>query len=228
MRPSVEELAGDVRALGACPTVERFAEESLLLLWAVIPCDGIGFNSIDELRRKVDLFRSTDPEDETESDDEFWSYADELPICKGLPSGRAGVVRTQDVISSRELRSSRIYAEVLHPQGVEYEMKLSFAGPAGRSRAMIFDRSDRPFSDRERDVVLLLAPHLSEVYGRLRRRRTLTERESQVLDLVASGLTNREVASMLDVSPGTVRAHLEHVYAKLNVGTRTAAVAATR
>jgi DNA-binding CsgD family transcriptional regulator len=228
MRPSVEDLAADVRALGACPTVERFAEESLQLLWAVIPCDGIGFNSIDEVHRNIDLFRSTDPADEAETEEEFWSYADDLPICKALPPGCAGVVRTQDVISARELRSSRIYSDVLRPQGVEYEMKLSFAGPAGRTRAMIFDRGDRPFSDRERDVVLLLAPHLSEVYRGLRRRRTLTERESEVLDLVASGLTNREVASVLDVSPGTVRAHLEHVYAKLNVGTRTAAVAATR
>ena len=39
---------------------------------------------------------------------------------------------------------------------------------------------------------------------------------------------NREVARRLDISPGTVRAHLEHIFSKLNVGTRTAAVAATR
>jgi DNA-binding CsgD family transcriptional regulator len=46
--------------------------------------------------------------------------------------------------------------------------------------------------------------------------------------LVGRGLTNREIAVELDVAPGTVRAHLEHVFAKLSVGTRTAAVAAIR
>ena len=52
----------------------------------------------------------------------------------------------------------------------------------------------------------------------------LTARESQVLAWVARGKTNPEVAEMLWVSPTTVRKHLENVYAKLGVHTRTAAV----
>jgi DNA-binding CsgD family transcriptional regulator len=57
---------------------------------------------------------------------------------------------------------------------------------------------------------------------------TLTPRELEVLTLVAEGLTNREVAGRLDISPGTVRSHLEHAYSKLGVGTRTAAASAVR
>jgi DNA-binding CsgD family transcriptional regulator len=53
----------------------------------------------------------------------------------------------------------------------------------------------------------------------------LTARESQVLSWVARGKTNSEVAEILWVSPTTVRKHLENVYAKLGVHTRTAAVA---
>lgn len=52
----------------------------------------------------------------------------------------------------------------------------------------------------------------------------LTARESQVLSWVARGKTNPEVAEILWVSPTTVRKHLENVYAKLGVHTRTAAV----
>jgi DNA-binding CsgD family transcriptional regulator len=105
-------------------------------------------------------------------------------------------------------------------------MKLSFAARPWISRGYIFERSDGPFSDRERDVALLIAPHLSDAYMRLRRRRALTTRECEVLDFVAAGMTNREVARRLDIAPGTVRAHLEHIYGKLGVGTRTAAIAA--
>jgi DNA-binding CsgD family transcriptional regulator len=53
----------------------------------------------------------------------------------------------------------------------------------------------------------------------------LTPRESQILSWVARGMTNREVAELLWIAPTTVRKHLENVYAKLGVTTRTAAVA---
>ena len=54
---------------------------------------------------------------------------------------------------------------------------------------------------------------------------TLTPRQHEVLLLVAEGLTIAEIAERLTISPGTVRRHLEHVFAKLDVRTRTAAVA---
>jgi DNA-binding CsgD family transcriptional regulator len=55
----------------------------------------------------------------------------------------------------------------------------------------------------------------------------LTEREEEILRWVARGKTNREIASLLFVSPHTVRKHLEHAYAKLGVHSRAAAIAAT-
>lgn len=56
----------------------------------------------------------------------------------------------------------------------------------------------------------------------------LTERESEILDLVAVGKTNAEIAEALWIAPGTVRKHLENVYEKLEVHSRTAAVAKLR
>jgi DNA-binding CsgD family transcriptional regulator len=56
----------------------------------------------------------------------------------------------------------------------------------------------------------------------------LTNREREILALVAEGRTNGEVASALWISPATVRKHLENAYAKLGVTTRTAAVRCAR
>ena len=56
----------------------------------------------------------------------------------------------------------------------------------------------------------------------------LTPREREVVVLVAEGKTNAEIARQLWISPGTVRRHLENVFAKLDVHTRTAAVARLR
>lgn len=51
----------------------------------------------------------------------------------------------------------------------------------------------------------------------------LTMREREVLRLLAQGLTNREIASSLIVSVGTVKVHVEHIIAKLGVSDRTQA-----
>jgi ATP/maltotriose-dependent transcriptional regulator MalT len=53
----------------------------------------------------------------------------------------------------------------------------------------------------------------------------LTERECEVLRLVAAGMTNREIAATLHLSPHTVGRHLQNVFAKLGVTTRAAATA---
>ncbi len=57
------------------------------------------------------------------------------------------------------------------------------------------------------------------------RRLGLTRRETEVLGLVASGKANQEIADLLYISPLTVRKHLEHIYEKLGVESRTGAVA---
>ena len=53
----------------------------------------------------------------------------------------------------------------------------------------------------------------------------LTQREEEILVLVASGATNRDVAQRLVISDKTVSRHLANIFAKLGVGTRTAAAA---
>jgi DNA-binding NarL/FixJ family response regulator len=51
----------------------------------------------------------------------------------------------------------------------------------------------------------------------------LTPREVEVLKLLARGLSNKEIAALLTISPKTVGNHAEHIYAKINASTRAAA-----
>jgi DNA-binding NarL/FixJ family response regulator len=61
--------------------------------------------------------------------------------------------------------------------------------------------------------------------GDATQRDRLTARECDVLRLVAAGKTNREIASVLDISEHTVARHLQNIFAKIGVTSRTAAAA---
>jgi DNA-binding NarL/FixJ family response regulator len=77
-------------------------------------------------------------------------------------------------------------------------------------------------------VLTLLRPHLHQAYLDAERRRRpipdLTPRHWQLLNLVAAGYTNAQIARRLGVAEGTIRTHLENIYRRLQVSSRTAAV----
>jgi len=54
--------------------------------------------------------------------------------------------------------------------------------------------------------------------------RPLSQREMEILQLIAKGISNNEAAQMLGLSKATIRTHLEHIYAKLEVTNRVEAV----
>lgn len=81
------------------------------------------------------------------------------------------------------------------------------------ARRMLADLGARP---AEREAAALIRPTLP---------RGLTEREVEVLRLVAAGKTNPEIAALLVLSEKTVGRHLSNIFNKIDVSTRTAAVA---
>lgn len=74
----------------------------------------------------------------------------------------------------------------------------------------------------------VLAPSVTRhLMGQVRRpgAGTLTDREKQVLQLVANGCSNREAAAALFIGEASIKTHLQHVYDKLGVRDRASAVA---
>jgi DNA-binding NarL/FixJ family response regulator len=135
------------------------------------------------------------------------------------------------------------YREVFGEYGMRYEIGMA---PRINDRDQVLiclKRALHDFSDREAqafhplvDLVGAALDYQVQVHAiqaKIRaatfpadpRRLTLTERETQVLALIATGCTNDQAARRLGISPRTVRKHLESVFAKANVPCRTAAVA---
>ncbi|MER6175956.1 response regulator transcription factor [Streptosporangium sp. NPDC001681] len=107
--------------------------------------------------------------------------------------------------------------------------------PAIKQGATGYLLKDTPRADLRRAVraaahgETVLSPSVADVLTRKVRKpeqRTLSRREVEVLGLIARGATNREIAAKLFITEATVKTHLLHIFAKLEVNDRAAAVAA--
>ena len=129
---------------------------------------------------------------------------------------------------------SDLYWEVCRPLDGEYELELWLATPDGIAGGFGFDSFKRDFSERDKLVLDTLQPHLVQLWRNAAARRRgsrslagLTPREREILLWVARGKSNREIAAVLFIASGTVRKHLDNIYAKLGVRNRAQAVSVT-
>ncbi len=182
---------------------------------------GVRPNTYTVEQPSIDFLRNDDAIDET-----AWSW----PLRDHVGLQATSVRALSDSLTRTQRRRNPFHVAVSRPLGVEDEIKLWLPAPGQRVRGFLFVREpSRPdFETRERSILTLLGPHLARVRDRWEQRNRpelLTPREAEVLCLVAAGLTNRQIAKQLVLSTGTIRTHLDNIYAKLNVHTRTAAVA---
>ena len=229
-----------VRVAGSNDTEEPFGRQTLELLARLVPAHSIGYYEWSlEWPYRLDVKVEA-------PDDVVWSSPDvkaaTLEYCSTYPLNivhlrlEPRARKISDFLSARELHRLDYYDYVLRPFGIEHQLRLYLPAPPMRSHAFYFnrDRAHGDFSPHDIDLLNLIRPFL--IAFRERRElpqltaapdaHGLTAREQEVLDWVACGKTNPEIAALLVVSPLTVRTHLEHIYEKLGVHCRTAAVAA--
>src|SRR5437868_12043400 len=146
--------------------------------------------------------------------------------------------RTDDLLSQSDFRRTPLYNDYYRVIRIDHAMAVPIHVDRRLLVSFVFNRSRRGFSERERDALELIRPHLGNLY-RLSTRldhgsapavqpaailKTLTAREREVLQWLGAGKTDRDIAAILAISPRTVHKHLQRIYDKLGVETRTAAV----
>ena len=165
-------------------------------------------------------------------DPRYWEQRHNFLPCSY--SARTGdvttVTRWSDFCSVPELRKMPFYVEYFTPWGrVNHALSVPFAAGPGRTRYLWFARLRRDFSERDRLALQLLRPHLYEVHLDAERRRHriphLSRREVEVLRLASQGYSNADIARILFISPATVAKHMEHIFDRTGVRTRSAAAA---
>ena len=160
----------------------------------------------------------------------FRLYGAEEESVPPVPELMLRAVRESDLLSYREMRKRRLWWEVERHIGAD-SLALWLPSPEeGVLRRLNFTTWDA-IPDRHVQIMQLLAPHFVQLYRRAAERRArdasplVSPRELEILALVRAGKTNKEIARELWLSPHTVRSHLENAFEKLEVSTRTAAVA---
>lgn len=221
----------------APPAPGRLPQAVLAALLALVPGDEVSYNDLDVASRTFhaidehDGTRATSlAEPEQEPDDPFWRHYEDSPFCS-YPTATGDhrtVTMRGDFHSGREWRQTAMHADVCAGDGVTDELLCPLTGVGMRSRRLLFARCGGPgYSERDRLVMTLLRPHLAEALRATARapRAELTRRQMELMHHVAAGRSNAEIAAAIFVSPHTVRKHLENVFERLDVSSRTAAVA---
>ena len=208
-------------------------------LVSLIRCDGVNFFGMDTGQQTFWFDQQVPPDDDDVGADGqvFWENyrgSDFCTYCARSGDLRS-VTKLSDFYSARRWHSTALYSDYFRLWGTERALLMVLpAGSAsglGRTVRLEFCRDERgapDFSERDRALLALLRPHLRQAYFDAERRRSgtpqLTPRQWELLRLLAAGHTNAQIARRLGVSDGTVRIHLQNIYARLQVPSRTAAV----
>jgi DNA-binding CsgD family transcriptional regulator len=228
---------------------EPYPVEVVARLQDLVRCDAVTYQELDPHAKRFFAAVGIGPDGEGDDEELYWTVGP-CPISDyRARTGDLCAVTMSDVIGRRRYHELPIFREYFRPAGIDHMIDLGLPAALRRHRSFILFRrtEEGDFSERDRAVLEMLRPHLYrlEAHAALRRRlsealRTrdvdgessayaeLTPREREIVELVAQGKTNAQIATQLWVAPSTVKKHLEHVYEKLGVGRRTAAATLLR
>jgi len=215
-----------------------FYADVLAGLRELIPCNDISFQLMDVAEQRLRVLFVTDDgvqrEEAVGATNEFlqlfWQQFWQEDGCAGpLSTGDySTLLHHADRWSPRAWAHTPMASAFV---GMKDEVLVPMTPLAGTDRRLLLfrDEGNQLFSEREKAMLALARPHLAELHNRrdreLRNEPNLTPRQWEVLRQVATGASNTQIARTLGLSDATVRKHLENVFLRLDVQSRTEALA---
>jgi DNA-binding CsgD family transcriptional regulator len=231
----VRDALGLIDVAHGAKNSEQFAQPVVEALARLVPGEIVGYNERELTSHRL-LVSAMAPSfaPPHEVTNAITTFCGEYPLSMMRRHSETRALKISDFASSVQLHRLDYYNHALRPLGIEHQIRLWLKAPRGIARFFYISRrrAEGDFAERDRDLLELVRPFLLAFHERFdvhvadeANADGLTDRETEILAWVARGKTNQEIAALLVVSPHTIRKHLEHVFRKLRVHTRTAAVA---
>lgn len=241
-----QAVLGFVREVHAIQRMDDFPRRAMTGISRLIASDIITYNEIDTRRQRAYFVQEPAESINARQTYTFERLAHQHPLISHYARTRESQPRKiSDFLSLTEFRRLDLYQEFFRDLAISYQLAVTIPSSNALVIGIAMNRARQDFSERDRSVLDLVRPHLAQAYRNIAERATLreraeaaeralwsapaavlaslTRRERDILVLVADGKTNLQIAGRLALSPRTVQKHLEHVYDKLGVRTRTAA-----
>lgn len=223
-------IAG-ARALEDIRDSAGFYAAILGLLDGLVHSDITSFNIVDLTAQTSQVPVIDPPEAYFESaEDLLGTYGHQNPLITAV---RPDAIKFSDYMTRRELHRLDIYDLLYARISIEYQMAFRVPAPDGKVFGFALSRLRPDYSERDRAVINAFRPFVENAYARIVMPPQplpaavlgLTPRQGEVLRQLAVGRSNQQIAHAMQISERTVHKHLENIYRRLDVPSRSAAVA---
>jgi DNA-binding CsgD family transcriptional regulator len=236
---SYRALLRVMTALHECRTLTELEYTLTSRCAEIIPADLVSLNKIDLTGNMGGSIAMFEPEFISPRliEPAFDRYVHQHPLVQEMKrTGDGRPMRMSDYVDMAEFQRTELYEHVFKPLRSLHQIGLSVTAVPGLIVGIGINRTHEDFTDEELHLALLLheqipaALHhvqLREIHQRERElgdAPELTEREREVLVYLRAGMSNQQIAEALHLGRRTIEKHLERLYAKLGVRSRTGAV----
>lgn len=219
------------------------ADRVINLVSSLIPVESCSYNHLVGATAIAWKIQPADVLDFPDAELLFQQHLPEHPLLRHYEvTGDLAARRISDVASERQFRSLGLYRDFYQPARVDHQLVVSVPARHDGIISVALNRYRRGFSDQQRELLDLLRPHLRQaaaIVALLNQpvpstprdadgKPLLTPRQIRILQLIAAGSSDRDVARALGLSVRTVHTHLQHIYRSLGVRSRTEALAQVR
>jgi DNA-binding CsgD family transcriptional regulator len=236
----VAVLMAALERVHRAPTSAEFIPELFASLDGVIPGALFSFESVSCRTGVVSSHTSRVPQGDVEGwRKRLMELVPTHPVYPHVARNPHAVIAISDVLTERQFQQTPLYCDIMRPMDVKHQLVVGLQVPH-HVAGMTISR-DMEFTGGERALVQAVAPHLAlahstyQTLATLRAAREmeyqpeafaglgLTPSESEVVAWVVQGKRDQEIAQILGATTRTIQKHVQRIFAKLGVETRTAA-----
>jgi DNA-binding CsgD family transcriptional regulator len=201
---------GLARAIVGARTEAELRELALQALAELVPADVLSWDRVELATGAIDHATAPVDAEPAGAFQALVAHADEHPLLAAHAASRRPATRLSDVVPRGEFTRGDLYGDLLHAVGVEYEIAIGMRTGRGEAIVAGLGRTEREFSERDRDMLEIARPGLENALR-------ATQSRARLVDALADDPPRGTAVLLLDrngeiesASPGAARWLAEH------------------